>query len=202
MIRICRAQRPSLQHSGHDLRRLLSVLKQLETCPTEIETFSGELHADLVTICTGSVGVTAADGLAKATDPKSIGLPRTQPATCYRGTFCGTPSFLSMLSRRVTTATLVALEVPEHGARPHLLKVPLDPWSWPPGLSGNKLTSYGSVVLRSAFRRDDACTVGGGDSYVRPSLTGGLARPTVLCHPRVASGCRVRRHQLQRRVRR
>ena len=69
-----------------------------------------------------------------------------------------------MLSRRVTIATLVALEVPELGARPHLLKVPLDPWSWPPGLSGIKLTSYGSVVLRSAFRRDDACTVGGGDS--------------------------------------
>ena len=57
-----------------------------------------------------------------------------------------------MLSRRVSTATLVALEVPELGARPHLLEAPYDPWSCPPGLSGNKLTSYGSVVLRSARR--------------------------------------------------
>ena len=57
-----------------------------------------------------------------------------------------------MLSRRVTTATLVALEVPELGARPHLLKAPLDPWSWPASLSGTRSTSYGSVVLRSARR--------------------------------------------------
>ena len=75
MIRICRAQRPSLQHSGRDLGRLVSVLKQLETCLKEIETFSGELRADLVTMCMGSIGVTAADGIAKATDPKLIGLP-------------------------------------------------------------------------------------------------------------------------------
>ena len=89
MIRICRAQRPSLQHSGHDLRRLVLVLKQLEPCLKEIETFSGELRADLVTKCTGSIGVTAADGIAKATDPKSIGLPRTQPAMGHLGTCTG-----------------------------------------------------------------------------------------------------------------
>ena len=88
-IRICRAQRPSLQHSGRDLGRLVSVLKQLETCLKEIETFSGELRADLVTKCTGSIGVTAADGIAKATDPKSIGLPRTRPALCHMGTLNG-----------------------------------------------------------------------------------------------------------------
>ena len=67
----------------------LSVLKQLETCIKEIETFSGELSADLVTKCMGSIGVTAADGIGKATDPKLIGLPRTQPAMCHRGTFNG-----------------------------------------------------------------------------------------------------------------
>ena len=57
-----------------------------------------------------------------------------------------------MLSRRVTTATLVALEVPELGARPHLSKAPLDPWSWPPGPSDNELSLDGSVVLSSARR--------------------------------------------------
>ena len=86
MIPICRAQRPSLQHSGHDLRRRVLVLKHLKTCLEEIETFSGELRADLVTKCAGSIGVTAAVGIAKATDPKLIGLPRTQPAMCHMGT--------------------------------------------------------------------------------------------------------------------
>ncbi len=68
------------------------------------------------------------------------------------GTFYRPPIFLAMLSRRATTATLVALEVPELGARPPWLKAPLDPWSGRPGLSGNELSPYGSVVLHSARR--------------------------------------------------
>ena len=55
----------------------------------EIETFSGELRADLVTMFTGPSRETATDGIAKATDPKSIGLPRTQPAMCHTGTVDG-----------------------------------------------------------------------------------------------------------------